>query len=132
MAIVAGQLVVCSEELRWPGDLLHEAGHIAVTPEGLRSALDGTLADDSAIPHAGEAEATAWAYAAVVAIGLDPTVLFHDGGYHGQSASLAFTFTMGGYPGAGGLIATGMALSLTTAAARGLKPYPHMIRWLRE
>ena len=38
-----GALVVDRATLRWPGDLLHEAGHIAVTPAALRPALPGVL-----------------------------------------------------------------------------------------
>ena len=132
VAIVGGGLVFDRALLTWPGDLLHEAGHLAVTPAAVRPTLGGTLADDPAIPYAGEVEATAWAYAAVVAIGLAPGVLFHEGGYQGRSASLAFTYSVGGYPGAGGLSAAGLALDAAGAARQGIPPYPHLIRWLRE
>lgn len=132
VAIVAGGLVADRDRLTWPGDLLHEAGHIAVMPAALRPTLGGTLAENPEVPHAGEPEATAWAWAALVAIGLEPEVLFHEGGYQGRSPGLAFTFSVGGYPGAAGLIASGLALSPAEAASRGLPPYPHMVRWLRE
>lgn len=131
-AIVSGRLVVDRDRLTWPGDLLHEAGHIAVMPESLRATLGGTLADDPAVPHAGEPEATAWAWAALIAIGLKSEVLFHEGGYQGRSPGLAFTFSIGGYPGAAGLIASGMALSMENARSTGQEPYPHMVRWLRD
>ena len=130
--IVNGGLVYDWERLTWPGDLLHEAGHIAVVPAALRPTLGGKLGDDLTAAHAGEIEATAWAFASVVAIGLDPDVLFHEGGYQGRSRGLAFTYSVGGYAGAPGLCANGMALSRVEAAKRGLAPYPHMIRWLRE
>lgn len=130
--IVNGGLVYDWERLTWPGDLLHEAGHIAVVPEVMRPALGGKLGDAVMASHAGEVEATAWAWAAVVAIGLDPETLFHEGGYQGRSKGLAFTYSVGGYPGAAGLFANGMALSPSEAAKRGLAPYPHMFRWLRE
>ncbi len=61
-----GMLVFDRATLRWPGDLLHEAGHIAVTPSSLRAALDDALDSSDSVPHAGEAEATAWAYVAIV------------------------------------------------------------------
>ena len=132
VAIVFGGLVVDRDRLIWPGDLLHEAGHIAVIPAALRPTLGGTLADNPEVPYAGEPEATAWAWAALIAIGLEPEVLFHEGGYQGRSPGLAFTFSIGGYPGAAGLIAAGLALSGPEAASQGLLPYPHMVRWLRE
>lgn len=124
--LVAGALVVDRAALRWPGDLLHEAGHIATTPAALRARLDDQLADDPAIPHRGEAEATAWAWAALTHLGLPPALLFHAGGYHGHSAGLALTYAMGVCPGAAGLAQAGMA---TLGGADG---YPRMRRWLRD
>lgn len=97
----------------------------------MRTTLDGTLTGAEEAPHAGEVEATAWAYAATVAIGLDPRVLFHAGGYFGKSEQLAFTYAAGCYPGVAGLAACGMTLVGVEASARGVKPYPHMVRWVR-
>lgn len=136
VTIDRGRLVVDYATLAWPGDLLHEAGHIAIAPAAHRSRL-GANADeldtsDAGEVDAGEVEATAWAWAASVAIGLAPEVLFHDGGYHGKSERLIFTFTSGCYPGAAGLSAAGMTLVGADAKARGIAPYPHMVRWLRE
>lgn len=126
IAICRGVLHCDPQGLTWPGDLLHEAGHLAVTPAPLRAAVDGDTMIDA--PHAGEAEATAWAYAATCELGLDPSVLFHAGGYHGKGGQLAFTYAAGCYPGAAGLIAAGMC-DPPHAPAGG---YPRMRRWLRE
>jgi hypothetical protein len=131
VAIDAGRLLYTRTGLVWPGDLLHEAGHIAVTPGSLRPALRDRLDAEALAPHAGEVEATAWAYAATVALGLEPTVLFHAGGYRGASQRLAFTYANGVYPGAAGLEAAGMTLCGEAARVRGVPAYPHMIRWLR-
>lgn len=130
--VADGGLLFERARLRWPGDLLHEAGHLAVLPPAHRATMSGDLAGHEQVPHAGEVEATAWAYAATVAIGLAPTVLFHEGGYHGQSASLAMTYAMGVYPGAHGLVQAGMTAGATEATGRGEAPYPAMRRWLRE
>ena len=132
VAIEAGRLRFDPSRLVWPGDLLHEAGHIAVTPSSLRPGLADRLDERALASHAGEVEATAWAYAATVAAGLAPEVLFHDGGYGGASARLAFTYANGVYPGAAGLAAAGMTLLGDAARARGIAPYPHMILWLRD
>jgi hypothetical protein len=123
--LVAGTLVVDRAALRWPGDLLHEAGHIATTPAALRASLDDQLADDPAIAHRGEAEATAWAWAALTQLALPAELLFHEGGYHGHSAGLALTYAMGVYPGATGLAQAGMT------RLGGEDGYPRMQRWLR-
>jgi len=121
---VSGGVVVFDRAaMRWPGDLLHEAGHIATTPSALRAALDDALEASASVPHAGEVEATAWAYAAVVHLKLDASVLFHEGGYQGHSEGLVRSFGLGVYPGAHGLVQAGM-----TAAGT----YPRMNRWMRE
>jgi hypothetical protein len=130
--VARGTLVFDRGSLRWPGDLLHEAGHIAMTPASLRCTLDDALVVTSAAPHAGEAEATAWAYAALIHLQLSPSVLFHEGGYHGHSAGLITSFSCGIYPGAFGLSQAGMTLLGTAAESAGVPTYPHMIRWLRE
>ena len=94
-------------------------------PAASRAALSDALATQDEPAHGGEAEATAWAYAACVKIGLDAAVLFHEGGYHGRSAGLVQMFSLGVYPGAHGLAKAGMA------GGDG-PPYPAMRRWLRD
>jgi hypothetical protein len=129
--IVRGGIVFDPATLRWPGDLLHEAGHIAITPSAQRAALDDAMDDLPSAEHAGEVEATAWAYAAVVHLQLDPSVLFHDGGYHGHSRGLIQAYMLGVYPGAAGLAQAGMTQVGVAAIAAGIPPYPHMLRWSR-
>lgn len=132
IAIRDGGLIVDQDRLRWPGDLLHEAGHLAVLPPALRARASDDLADEQDVPHAGETEAMAWAWAAVHAIGLPPEVLMHEGGYHGQAAAVLQMYAVGIVPGLRGLCESGMT------AARGFTPdpidiqYPQMLRWLRE
>lgn len=132
IAIRDGGLIVDPDRLRWPGDLLHEAGHLAVLPPALRAQASDDLADEQDVPHAGETEAMAWAWAAVHAIGLPPEVLMHEGGYHGQAAAVLQMYAVGIVPGLRGLCESGMT------AARGFTPepvdiqYPQMLRWLRE
>jgi len=126
-----GGLRVDRARLRWPGDLLHEAGHLAVLPAALRAVQSGDLHDCQQAAHAGEAEATAWAYAACRALRLPIELLFHEGGYHGQGAALAMTFSLGVYPGLHGLMQAGMAYGLAEAQQFSVQPYPSMRRWLR-
>lgn len=132
IAIREGGLMVDRSQLQWPGDLLHEAGHLAVMPAHLRPLQSGDLHACEQVPYAGEAEAIAWAYAASCAVGLPVDELFHSGGYHGQSAALATTFSCGVYPGLHGLMQTGMAHCMAQAAELGTQPFPHMLRWLRS
>lgn len=131
LRIVQGGLRVDLERLRWPGDLLHEAGHLAVVPAALRGGMGDALAELPPVPHGGEIEATVWAWAALQHLRLPSAVLFHDGGYHGQSAGLRTTFELGVYPGLPGLVAAGLTASPAQAGALGVVPYPHMLAWLR-
>lgn len=117
MTVRCGTLLVDPARLTYPGDLLHEAGHIAVTDPAVRTTLE-TVADN----QSEELAAICWSYAAARAIGLDPAIVFHSDGYRGNSASLAMNFQMGVYLGAHLLVGYGM----TSSAA-----YPAMDRWLR-
>jgi hypothetical protein len=131
IAIRQGVLVVDESRLLWPGDLLHEAGHLAVLPSTARAKASDDLKDPPAIDGAGELEAMAWAYAAACHLSLPLAVLFHEGGYLGNSSSLIQTYSLGVYPGLRGLCQAGMT------AARGFPSsctdveYPEMLRWLR-
>lgn len=130
--VIAGRIVYDPARLAWPGDLLHEAGHIAITPAARRAELPGLLEGLPVDAHGGEVDATAWAYAACVALGLAPDVLFHAGGYRGHGQDLAMMYALGVYPGAAGLARAGLAHVGQEAAAQGLPCYPRMIRWLRD
>lgn len=125
-----GELVVDPERLLWPGDLLHEAGHIAVTPAPHRIAMNDALDSAEAAAHGGEVAAIAWSWAALVHLGLPADLLFHEGGYRGRAAGLRLSFEMGVYPGAFALAEAGMTRAGDPAAAG--PPYPHMQRWLRR
>jgi hypothetical protein len=131
IAVRDGTLVVDREALEWPGDLLHEAGHLAVLPSSLRQQASDALEVEHPVPHAGELEAMAWAYAAAVEINLPLTVLFHPGGYKGRSEALILTYSLGVFPGLPGLCATGMATAPRNDDGSGLV-YPKMKSWLRE
>ena len=126
-----GRVLYDEAALAWPGDLLHEAGHVAVAPPGARplltAAADVPDLDMGRLEHA----AVAWSYAAALAAGIDPALVFHEGGYRGRSPGLLATFAMGVYPGANLLEEAGMTATGARAAELGVAPYPHMIDWLR-
>jgi hypothetical protein len=101
------------------GDILHEAGHIAMTEAQNRNALRLT-------PTGGEELSTmAWSYAAAVHLNLGPEVVFYPESYSNFGDGLVENFTSGNYIGIPLLQKLGMA------AARGETPFPHMLRWLR-
>ncbi len=123
VTVIGGGVLVDRARLKWPGDILHEAGHLAVLEPAGRS---GEVPDDSAL----ELAAMAWSYAAAVELGIDPAVVFHEGGYHGGGPGLAQNYAMGLYIGLPELIAAGMTHS-PHSAPEGAPVYPAMARWLR-
>jgi hypothetical protein len=131
IAIRAGGLIVDPERLAWPGDLLHEAGHLAVLPASSR----GVGGDDPGAfdgEFCGELEAMAWAHAAGVELGLPGEVLIHAGGYNGKAADLLQMYAFGIYPGLRGLCETGMAAAPGFTPGCGPDRYPRMLKWLRD
>lgn len=127
-----GRLLVDEEKLLYPGDLLHEAGHLAVTPAHLRSALNDEISVPDFHPGILETEAVVWSYAACIHLGLDPQIVFHPAGYLGKSEALLFNFKMGVFPGVNQLEDAGMTFSERTAADSGAEPFPKMIKWLKD
>lgn len=124
IAIVAGGLQVDPTRLIWPGDLLHDAGHIAVSDP---ARLEDGVSDDPGE----EMAALAWSYAAAVHLGLDASVPFHNGGYRGGGPALADAFTQGGFVGAPLLALWDLTIEPNRARPDGPRPYPHMLAWRR-
>lgn len=118
LAIRQGVLTIDREKLLYPGDLLHEAGHMAVLPAAERATADGDVGPDGGM----EMAAIAWSYAAALQIGLPPEVVFHDDGYRGGAAALRENFACRRYVGVPLL----EWMQLTDGA------YPAMRRWLRS
>jgi hypothetical protein len=131
IAVENGRILVDEEKLIYPGDLLHEAGHLALAPPDVRSGLSGEVILPDANMDLVEATAIAWSYAASLHLGLDPKTVFHEGGYRGQSAALLMNFEVGVPLGVNGLQEAGMTM-IENAAREGVRPYPHMLKWLRD
>ena len=127
IAVEHGALLFDPARLRFPCDLLHEAGHLAVVPPQRRAAMHGNVGSDPAE----EMMAIAWSYAAALHIGIDPVLLFHNE-YKGGGPAILAAFTSDGGFGVPMLQWVGMALDAKRARAKGSVPYPHMRRWLRE
>lgn len=127
-----GGIAVDPDRLVWPGDLLHEAGHLAVLPAALRREAHEDQPNAAEVEHAGELEAMAWAWAAAVELGLPPEVLIHEGGYNGKSGDLLQMYAFGVYPGLKGLCESGMTAAPGFTQDCGPVRYPRMLRWLRD
>lgn len=139
------------DERSHPGDLLHEAGHLAVLPsfarqlvrgdaecEAVQEALHTYLtsvpdlfsypedAQARACLQSGDSEAIAWSYAAAVACGVDPWLCFEHGFEDPEEAFSMYELTqIGKTEGVAGLRAAGFL------GPRGMGTrWPTMARWL--
>lgn len=125
-------ILVDYARLKYPGDILHEAGHLAVTPASQRAAV-GT--DQLILPWPTDGEeigAVLWSFAAARHLGLALDVVFHPHGYKDDSAWLIETFESGNYIGLPFLEWAGLTLGAPRAHMAGVPAFPHMLRWLRD
>ena len=132
LSIDKGCIIIDEDALKYPGDILHEAGHIAVVPANERSTLDATSIAGRPNREAEEMMAIAWSYAACVHLGIDAGFVFHDQGYKGGGSSLADNFKNGHYFGVPMLQWVGMAIERKNAAMPDEPVYPVLLQWLRR
>lgn len=121
-SIKEGVLVIDRSSVQFPGDILHEAGHIAVVPAAERHSLDAVAIQNRKDRDAEEMMVIAWTYAACIYLKIDPFFVFHDDGYKNGGREIAENFMQGRYFGVPMLEWTGMC-------QRGA--YPTMHHWLR-
>lgn len=126
IAVDQGTLVVDRERLLYPGDALHEAGHLAVMFPARRARANGVLE----VTLGDEIAAIGWSYAAALAAGIDPTIVFHAGGYRGASNWFVEGFARGDNVGGVPLLQyLGLTFDDAHARERGVEPYPTMRAW---
>lgn len=150
--IVDGGLIVDSATV-FPGDVLHEAGHLAIIPAQFRPLATGTLRQvfkamtqhlkDNptllggwpedlvcrGILQSGEAEAAAWQYAAAHQIGMPDEWLFPPESFNGESEDTLLRLKANQYFGINGLQAAGW--TRVHAMGNPAKPqYPKLAFWL--
>ncbi|MCA8829296.1 hypothetical protein [Hymenobacter pini] len=117
-----GCLLIDRSKLLYPGDILHEAGHLAVTTAAERPCTGGNITEHHPEKEGDELAVLAWTYAACCHLGLPAAVVFHPDGYKGQAEWLVQQYESGGYLGLPLLVWMG----LTTTAE-----FPRMHSWLR-
>lgn len=126
ITIDRGTLVYDERRLTHPGDLLHEAGHLAVLPPAEREALGPDAGNDGGM----EMGAIAWSYAALRQLGLPAELLFHDQGYKGEARHLREAFEQGQYLGVPILEWRGLTDWQRPGSQHSPIRYPAMKRWL--
>lgn len=132
LSLGANVIYVDYEQLLHPGDLLHEAGHLAVTVSEERMFI-GTDKMSKEWPTQGdEIAAMLWSYAALVYLELPIEYVFHSDGYKGESAWLIDNYTSYNYMGLPLLEWMGLTYSKEKAEIMGVLPFPNMIQWIRD
>ena len=114
--------------LQFPGDLLNEAGHLAVKSARDRKLAGVNLGEDPAE----EMMASSWSYAAALHLQFPPEMVFHPAGYRGGSQSLLDSFPAGRYLAVPMLQWLGLTYDEKNAQDIGAAPYPKMKTWLRQ
>jgi hypothetical protein len=132
LCIIAGSIIIDREKLKYPGDILHEAGHIAVVPSVERATLNAENIAERANREAEEMMAIAWSYAACVYLHIDPEIVFHDHGYKGAGKNIADNFSNKKYFGVPMLQWIGLTADEKHATDLNVPPYPYMIKWMRD
>jgi hypothetical protein len=132
ICIQHGGLLIDMERLKYPGDILHEAGHLAVAAPDSRKQMDGVLDGKMKDAAAEEMMAIAWSYAAALHIGIDPYIVFHENGYKGEGTNWAENFAQGKYIGVPMLEWLGLCASKKMALEENKEPFPNMLKWVRQ
>lgn len=140
----------------FPGDILHEAGHVAVIPAPFRPLASGNLSaafkamhsylDENprglqtypedpicrAILQCSDTEATAWQYAAAIEVGLPEHLLFPEGSYQGYAEENLTRLKDSQHFGINGLQAAGWTvLRAFPSSSRAMPPvFPKLAFWL--
>jgi hypothetical protein len=131
LLIENGNIIIDRDALLYPGDILHEAGHIAVVPASERTLLNNQSVLDSKNRETEEMMAIAWSYAACMHLELDPLIVFHEKGYNGRGETIVEDFNAGDFLGAPSLQWCKMTIEPGNAK-QGDAVYPVMKKWLRD
>ena len=128
--IRSGKLEIDPQQLKYPGDILHEAGHIAVTAPENRHLLDGDIGASLGENASPELGVLPWTYAAACHLGLPLDVIFHDGGYKEGSEHLIDVYTKGATLGQP--LLAWMEMCQWGGMQPDLPKFPAMAKWMRS
>ena len=122
LSITGNTILMDLEKLKYPGDLLHEAGHIAVTDEKNRPLIGTPEISDNWPTDGDEIAAILWSFAASYHLELDLEIVFHPDGYKNDSEWLIEQFKSKNY--------IGLPL-LEWMSLCSKEEFPVMKKWLR-
>lgn len=131
LLINKGMIIIDTGVLEHPGDILHEAGHLAVVPASDRRVLSEKGIINRKNREQEEIMAIAWSYAACMHLLIDPTFVFHEQGYRGGRDYIIDSCSNKNYIGLSMLEKIGLTVNEKNARHQNIPSYPHMIQWLR-
>lgn len=131
LKIERGILLIDESKLKYVGDILHEAGHIALLPPSIREVLSGSL-ENQPEPEGTEMAVIAWTYAACKAIGIPAQIVIHEEGYKGGASSIIKNFDEGCYFGVPILQWLGMTVEKKHSTMPDQDVFPKMSFWVRK
>ncbi|TGD59570.1 hypothetical protein [Flavobacterium humi] len=132
LAIGPNYLIIDYQKLKYPGDILHEAGHLAVTPAAERKHIGTETMPEEWPTQGDEIGAMLWSYAASCHLELAFDVVFHPNGYKGNSDWLIDSYKNKNYIGLPFLEWAGLTLGQDSALKEDKEPFPAMQQWLRN
>lgn len=132
LALGPNCIYVDFNKLKYPGDILHEAGHLAVTDSKSREIINPNITTTEWPTQGEEIAAILWSYAALSHLRLDPSFVFHADGYKGNSEWFISNFTNANYIGLPFLEWAGLTLSNNRAQLEGKEAFPVMQKWIRD
>lgn len=152
--VVDGRLNVYKDV--FPGDILHEAGHLCTMPSRFRPLAKGSLMEAFKAMSAymdenfgglltypedpvyrgalqcSDPEATAWQYAAAQHIGLPDDWLFPRGSYDGTGETILQALKNNAYIGINGLQAAGWTSVRANSFRAEIPVFPELAYWVRD
>lgn len=126
VCIENGEIVYDRTRLLYPGDILHEAGHVAVSDPLTRYITSGNVAEVNSGKSAEEQAVLLWTWAAIRKTGIPPEVVFHEHGYKNESSGLIESFEDGEFEGLDLLVWMKMTRPVEERGG-----FPEMKNWLR-
>lgn len=130
--IVEGEILVDEEKMLSPGDILHEAGHLAILSPEIRKSLTDTVVHNETSQASEEMAAIAWSWAAMKHLKIAPEVVFHPEGYKGGSDSIIENFEQEQYFGVPILAYKGLCFDTSPRDTGTTTSYPKMNKWIVE
>jgi len=128
--VSGGSLVIDESLLVAPGAALHEAAHIALAPPERRAADFGYI---NKATGGEELTTIAWSWAALLELKIEPEDIFHGTAYRRSDSEMIIENARRGiYIGFPLLQVWEMAFDEQNALKRGVKPFPHMVKWVRS